>query len=97
MGRKRRAPSGAPDNRTPNDQVCDTYALPQGLREGTRVEVASGHDRTVYDAPSSLGERWSAQESPGFSRGEWSIRHIRHNAFRQCPQVFDHIRRRIGH
>ena len=46
--------------------------LPQGLREGTRVEVASGHDMTVYDAPSSLGERWSAQESPGFSRGEWS-------------------------
>ncbi len=72
-GRKRRAPSGAPDNRTTTDQVCHTRPLPQGLRESTRVEeVASGHDRTVYDAPSSLGERWSAQESSGFSRGEWS-------------------------
>ena len=46
--------------------------LPQGLRESTRVEVAAGHDMTVLDAPSSRGERWSAQESPGFSRGEWS-------------------------
>ncbi len=72
-GRKRRAPSGAPDNRTTTDQVCHTRPLPQGLRESTRVEeVASGHDMTVYDAPSSLGERWSAQESSGFSRGEWS-------------------------
>ncbi len=54
--------------------------LPQGLRESTRVEVASGHDMTLYDAPSSLGERWSAQESPGVSRGEWSSE--RHTALR---------------
>jgi hypothetical protein len=70
-GMPRRAPSGAPDNWTPTDQVCHPVRIPQGLRECTRVAVASGHDMTVYDAPSSLGERWSAQASPGLQ--PWGV------------------------
>jgi hypothetical protein len=36
------------------------------------VEVASGHDMTVEDQARTLVRQSSAQESPGFSHGEWS-------------------------
>src|SRR5260221_2622840 len=60
--------------------VCYTVRIPQGLRESTPVEAASGRDMTVSDWVGLPIQRWSAQESPGVGHGERSMRIIRANA-----------------
>ena len=73
---------------------CDPGGLPSGRRNFTRVEVASGQDMTVEDQARTLVRQSSAQESPDFSHGEWSILDYRND--RLANVTFGIERRRLS-
>jgi hypothetical protein len=55
----------------PGLAVWERIPLPQCLRNSTLAEVAWGQDMMVLDWRGVPPQRSSAQESPGFSHGEW--------------------------